>query len=427
MYFKLIESHKQQIKPSFKRMKYFSVIEKYLNTSFIKVITGQRRVGKSHLMFQIIEHLQSKGIAFKDIIYINKELDSEDIIKTSSDLETAIEDYCASQKKSQNEKLYIFIDEIQDIQNWEKTIRKWRAEDRFEIFITGSNSTLLSSDLATFLSGRFIEIQVFPFDLIETCEFLKCPVDYQALDTYLLYGGMPEVLTLSASIKYDILSSILDSILFRDIVRRYTISNVKIFEKIVHYLALNIGCLFNARNIARFLSSQGIKISLPTILSYVGYLEKAFIMHSVNRYDVKGKSILEFSHKWYFNDLGLRNAIATHDLQYKSRLLENFIYLHLISNGWKVFTGKLGTKEIDFIVQKKDTIMHLQVVWRLDKQEVIDREFGNLLSIKDGHRKLVIGYQDEAFGHYEGIAYMPVLEFLTSDYFNIPTGTREGT
>jgi len=412
MYFNLIQNCKKNVLPAYKRAKYFSRIEKYLNNSFIKVIVGQRRAGKSYFLFQIIDHLQSIGVKEKQIVYINKELDIEDIIIHASDLEKAIDDYIHQQKLAQNEKLYIFIDEIQDILQWEKIIRKWKALGQYEIFITGSNSKLLSGELSTFLSGRYIELTIYPFDFIEYCEFQHIDINQHNFDNYLMYGGMPETIILEPDIKYDILSTLLDSILFRDVVCRYKINNVKLFEKIVKYLALNIGNLFNAKNLENYLSSKNLKLSLPTISSYLKYLEHSFLVHPIDRYDIKGKSTLEFSQKVYFNDIGLRNAISVNDLQYKSKMLENIVFLTLISNGWKVYVGKFGDQEIDFIAHKNNEWKYIQVVWFLISEKVIHREFSNLLNIKTGHPKMVVGYSDEVIGNYEGIKYMPIIDFI---------------
>jgi hypothetical protein len=413
MYFNLIEFCKQNIIPVYKRNKYFDRLRKHLGSSFIKVITGQRRVGKSYFLYQIIHDLMdTRQVSLDQIIYINKELDEEDLIKDAKDLVRAVEEYRHAQEKLGDRKLYIFIDEIQDIANWEKAVRRWKAQGIYEIFITGSNSKLLSGELASFLSGRFIEIELYPFDFLEVCDFLKRPLDNTSLDQYLLYGGMPETLKLDNSIKLEILQTLLDSILLRDVVRRFNIHQVKIFEKVVHYLALNMGSLFNAKNIADVLKKNGFKISLPTIISYLRYLENAFVAHSVERYNIVFKKVLEFSQKVYFNDLGLRNAITRTQLQYQSNLLENFVYLHLISNQWQVHVGQYKEWEIDFIAQRNKEILYIQVVWQLENPSVIQREFGNLLRIHDGHKKLVVGYSTETIGQVEGIPYLPAVDFL---------------
>ncbi len=287
------------------RSKYIGKINPYINKDIIKVLIGQRRVGKSYMLFQIMDEI-TKQDKKANIIYISKELDEFDHIKDYKDLIQEV-----NQKKTNKDKQYIFIDELQDIENFEKALRSLQAKKEFDIYCTGSNAKLLSGELATYLSGRYVEIKIYSLTFNEFLEFHTLENDNTSLIKYLKYGGLPYLINLKLQdhIIYDYLKNIYAAILFKDVVKRFNVRNIYFLENLVKYIADNTGSLVSSKKISDFLKSQKIQISPQLVIDYLKYLESAFFIFKTTRADIAGKKIFEIGEKYYFEDLGLRHSI----------------------------------------------------------------------------------------------------------------------
>jgi len=396
------------IKKYIKRGKYLKKIKPFIDKEIIKVVVGQRRVGKSYLLFQIMDLIEKKN-SKANIVYINKEQFEFDEI---TDHKTLIEYIYKNTLKTK--KNYVFIDEIQDIKHFEKALRSLNATGKYDIYCTGSNANLLSGELATYLSGRYVEIQVHSLDYQEFLKFHKLKDDKTAFEKYITFGGLPYLrhLKLDQEIVFDYLQNIYNTILLKDVVSRYKIRNVSFLKNLSRYVADNVGALVSAKKISDFLISQKIKISPNVVLDYLSYLENTFLIYKVPRLDVKGRKIFEINEKYYFEDLGLRNAIAGYRTGDVNKFLENLVYKHLIGRGYEVFVGQLGKKEIDFVAEKNNERLYVQVAYKIHKNNT-KREFGNLLEIPDNFRKIVVS-DDSYIGHntYKGIEHLHIKDFL---------------
>ncbi|MEF8812153.1 MAG: ATP-binding protein [Bacteroidales bacterium] len=398
-------------KPYIKRPLYLKRIKPFIDKDIIKIITGQRRVGKSYMLFQIMDELK-KIYEDPGIIYINKELHEFDFIRNATDLLQYIE-------KEQKEKQasFVFIDEVQDISNFERALRSLQAEGNVNLFCTGSNATMLSGELATYLSGRYIEIKIYSLTYKEFLSFHQLEDNNASFIKFIKYGGLPYLIHLELEdyIIYDYLKNIYSAILFKDVIKRHSIRNVNFLENLVKYLADNTGSLISAKKISDFLKSQQINISPQVVMNYLSYLEAAFFIFKVERADLKGKKIFEIGEKYYFEDLGLRHSISGYRPNDINKILENTVYQHLLVSGYSVTVGKLGDKEIDFVCDKAggDRI-YVQVAYQLPDEKAMEREFGNLEQIRDNYPKYVVS-MDEAFAgqDYKGIKHMHVKDFVS--------------
>ncbi|MCX6800185.1 MAG: ATP-binding protein [Candidatus Falkowbacteria bacterium] len=398
------------MKKYIKRGLYINKIKPYINKNIIKVIVGQRRVGKSYLLFQIMDLIKEQRKT-ANLIYINKELNEFESIKNYQDLIKYIK-----QKTKKSCKNYIFIDEIQDINKFEKALRSLNAEELYDIYCTGSNANLLSGELATYLSGRYIEIKVFSLSYKEFLNFHKLKNNPDSFSKYIQYGGLPYLynLELTEDVVFPYLKNVYNTILLKDIVVRHRIRNVLFLENLVEYLCDNTGSLVSSKKISDFLKSQKINISTNIVLDYLSFLEQAFFIFKVSRSEVQGKKIFEVNEKYYFEDLGLRHSIVGFKQLDINKILENLVFLHLKILGYKVTVGQLGSKEIDFVCEKSGEKMYIQVAYLINDENK-EREFGNLLLIQDNFPKLVIS-MDEAIGKnsHEGIKHINIREFLLS-------------
>jgi len=398
------------------RSTYYNRIEPFIGTDIIKVIVGQRRVGKSYLLFEIMSKLLAKDPQ-TDIIYINKELANFDPIKNHNDLLTFIET-----NKTGKGKCYLFLDEIQDIEEWEKALRHLFAVGGYDIYCTGSNARLLSGEMATFLSGRYIEFKMNSLSYPEFLKFHELEESAESFEKFYKYGGLPYLVNVSLSdrVAYEYAYSTYNSIVLKDVVERYKLRNIRLLNDLTTYMADNIGTAFSATRISMYLRSQRIDLSTKVILEYLQYLESAFILKRVKRADIKGKKIFEISEKYYFEDLGIRNSLVGYKPTDFGRILENIVYQHLIYKGYKVFIGKLDEKEIDFVAEQDGERVYIQVTTYMTEEKTREREFGNLLEIKDNYPKLVVSMEDTDGGSYKGIQQMNIRKFLTQ-WDNVPT------
>jgi len=387
---------------------YINRVKPFIGKGIIKAFTGQRRVGKSYILFQLMQLIQEKDPE-ATIIYINKEDLAFDAIRTASDLHSYVESI--AQPKHMN---YIFVDEIQEIAEFEKALRSLLLNSNFDIYCTGSNAQLLSGELATLLSGRFVEITIYSLSYSEFLQFHGLGDTDTSLDTYFKFGGLPYLihLPLENEIAFEYLKNIYTTIVFRDIIDRYKVRNIRFLEKLVLFLADNTGSLFSAKRISDFLKSQHINLAPNQIQQYLDYLSRAFLIHRVERYDIVGKRLFEVGEKYYFENLGIRNAIWGYRPQDMGKVLENAVYNQLLFKGWKVTTGSLKSEEINFVCEKEGERMYLQVALRLSEESTVQREFGNLLSIDDNYAKKVITMDAFSGNSYQGIEHLHIRDFL---------------
>jgi hypothetical protein len=383
-------------------------IDRYIGKEIIKVLIGQRRVGKSYLLFQAMDSIKEQ-FPNPNIIYINLETNEFEKL-TTSDL---LYNYIKSKSKSE-ELNFLMIDEIQIVPQFEKVLRSLLAEGGFDIYCTGSNAQILSGELGTYLGGRYIEIPVYALNYSEFLHFHNLENSSTTLDKYLKYGGLPYLihLDLTDETVFDYLNNIHQSILFRDVVSRFEVRNVDFLVQLIKYLASETGNLISARGIGKFLKSQNISISITAILNYLNYLTTAMLISKVQRSDIQGKKVFEVGEKYYFNDIGLRNAIAGFSPFDLGLIIENTVFLHLKSIGYSVLIGKQGNKEIDFIAERQGEKIYIQVSLRISEKKTAEREFGNLMAIKDNYPKYVITLDDYSGTSYEGILHIPLKQFL---------------
>jgi uncharacterized protein len=389
------------------RNAYIDRIKPFIGKNIIKVLSGQRRVGKSYLLFQIINFIQSQD-PLGNIIYINKEDLQFDTIRDFASLN----EYILSTSKADVHN-YIFIDEIQDIIEFEKALRSLLLDKNNDLYITGSNANLLSGELATYLSGRYIECKVYSLSYTEFLNFHKLADDDASLESYIKFGGLPYLIHLGLTdTSFEYLNSIYNTIVYRDVVSRYSLRNNQFLEKLIEFLADNIGSLFSAKRISDFLKSQHTNMPPNQIQQYCAHLTNAFIIHEVSRYDLVGRKIFEIGSKFYFENTGIRNVIIGYKLNDRGKLLENIVYNQLLYLGYDVKTGSLHSQEIDFVCERGNERVYIQVALRLDGQATIDREFGNLLAIPDNYPKIVVTEDHFSGNTYQGIRHMQIRDFM---------------
>ena len=395
------------------RQEYIDRVEKYLGKDIIIVLTGQRRVGKS-CMLQMIRDLKA-GDVDNNIIFIDKEKSEFDVIKTYADLNEYIAQHYQKGKTN-----YILIDEIQDIEEFERSVRSWRTEPDAEVIITGSNAKMLSGELSTLIGGRFKEIRIQSLSYREFLAFHQLEDSDDALAKYIQFGGMPGLVKigLNEDDAREYQRDIFSIALLKDVILRNKIRNVTFLETLVRFLADNIGKIISATNIAKYLKSQGQSVTTATVIDYARMLTEAFIVDKVSRYDIHGKRLFERNDKFYFEDHGIRNALCggtrLGDIE---KVIENIVYQHLLRMGYSVTVGQLQAGEVDFVCEWKDgSRRYVQVSYIIADEQTRHREFGNLQAIKDNYPKYVIsmtpllGRSDE-----NGITHLHLRRFLMGD------------
>lgn len=370
-----------------RRQSYIDKIEKYLGKGTIIVLVGQRRVGKSCILKMIRDDKMADS--GNNVIYIDKEKWQYDAIQTYRDLNEYIEKHWANDKYN-----YILIDEVQDVEEFERSVRSFRTEPNTDIIITGSNASMLSNELSTLIGGRYKEIYIQSLSYNEFLEFHNLSDNDESLSLYIQYGGMPGLAKIGLeeddAREYQI--DIYHTVLLKDVIMRNQIRNVPFLENLVRFLADNIGKLISANSIAKYMKSQGESITSSVVINYISFLCETYILHKVNRYDIHGKRVFENNDKFYFEDNGVRNAIAggtrEGDIE---KVIENIIYEHLIRLGYQVYVGQLQAGEIDFVCTKPEgQRIYVQASFIIAEQATREREFGNLRSIKDNYPKYVI-------------------------------------
>lgn len=396
---------------NYKRDFYLEKIKKYLwNTELIKVLIWQRRVGKSYIMRQLVDFLiKEEKIKKQNIVYINFEVD---YLKYKNTLE--LNDFIEKIKSQTSWRVYLFFDEIQEIQDWEKLINSYRADTNFDcdIFITGSNANLLSSDLSTYLSGRYISFEIFPFSYKEYLWFFKKENIKQNLLDYTSFSWLWELYKLQDNeLRFDFLKSLKDTIILKDIVKKYKIKDISLLERLFDFLAWNIWNLFSVNSIVKKLKNIWIKTNVITIWNYLRYLEKTYLIHSVSRYDLQWKKILEWEKKYYLTDLAFNNFFFSSYDFWKWKHIENLVFLQLKRLGYTVYVWNIKNLEIDFVAEKGKERRYIQVAYLISDENVLNREFWNLTKIKDNYEKIVLSL-DDVIEDYQWIKHLNIWEYL---------------
>lgn len=396
------------------RNQYTDKIVPFIKTGMIVVLTGQRRVGKSCILLQLKSLYENS--ANSNVIYINKENVAFDNIRSYTELSEYVNRHYASDKDN-----YLFIDEIQEISEFERALRSFQLEEKFKIVVTGSNAKMLSGELSTILAGRYIEFHIQGLSYNEFIEFHGLSDSDETLMSYLNYGGLPQLHRLGLEnndLIIDYLRNISNTIILKDVVAREQIRNISSLQNLIAFIADNIGKLVSASSISKYMKTQQMDVTTTVVLNYLSFFCNAFIINKIPRYDIHGKRLLESNDKYYFEDLGLRNILVGNnrvgDIE---KLMENVIYLHLKNQGFTIAVGQFRQTEIDFVVQKNGQTMYFQATYLLASEETINREFGNLQLIHDNYPKYVVSLDD--FNQdvtKEGIIHLNMRKFLQMSF-----------
>lgn len=393
------------------RQIYIDHILKFLNKGMMIALTGQRRVGKSYVLRELARIIESE-MPNANVVYINKEKKAFDAIRTDADLSAYLED-----KLHDGASNYLLIDEVQDIAGFENTLRSLNADEECQIIVTGSNAKMLSSELSTYLGGRYIDIHIQSLSYREFLKFHKLEDSDSSLEKYLQFGGLPHLYRLgleNEDMVWEYIQNIYNTIVLKDVVQREGLRNVTLFENLMSYVSDNTGQLVSATSISKFLKSQRVELTPLSAINYLGAASNAYIVDKVRRYDIHGKRLLETNDKYYFEDLGLRNLLVganrTKDIE---KVMENAVYLHLKNLGYKVTVGSLPDGEIDFVAEKSGKTAYIQVTYLLTSDSTIQREFGNLMKIADNYPKYVVSMNPITTPKdYEGITLISLRSFL---------------
>lgn len=399
------------------RTSYTDAILDYSNNKLIKVVVGQRRAGKSYILRQIANELIISGVDPNNIFYLNKEFIDFDFVSHYKDLDWLVKRY-KEEIKPQG-KIYLLIDEIQNIDQWERFVNSYSQDftDSYELYISGSNSKMLSGELATLLSGRYVSFEVFPFGYEEYLGITEQKSNKQTYISYMESGGLPEFFSLPNEVtKRHYTASVKDTVMLRDIIQRYVVRDPKLLEDIFVYLVNNASNLVSVNNIANYLKSSGRKTAYDTVANYISYIEETFLVHKVQRYEIRGKETLTGTSKYYSNDLAYKNYLYSgfgYGLGYK---LENLIYLELRRAGYEVYVGVIQGKEVDFVAKKADMLLYVQSAYLLVDENTVRREYASLEAIKDNYEKIVVSLDDIQLPQNQGIKHVQawrLFEFLS--------------
>ena len=393
------------------RQDYIEKIKPFINKHIIKVLIGTRRSGKSTILKQIIDSLLSDGIPHENIVWINFELSDYFEI---TDIEK-LEDYISSQIENVDGKIYLFFDEIQVVPQWEKLINSYFAKENFDIYITGSNSKLLSAEFSTYLSGRYVELNIYPFSFREYIGYNEITDDFKShFYKYLEDGGMPSTYDYGGDDKKLVLMDLYNSIVLKDIIQRNNVKNIDLLDRIIRFVMYNVGQQFSANKVYKRLKQNMVNLSVNTIYNYLKFFENACLIYPVKREDLKGKKILKYDEKYYLCDLGFRQAIIGNNQRDITRVIENIVYMELLRRGYEITIGKVDNLEVDFVCKKQNKPIYIQVSYLLASEETVEREFKPLKNISDNYPKYVITMDDVNMSH-EGIEHLNIVDFLLGD------------
>lgn len=399
------------------RPKYVDKIIAYMDTPFVKILTGVRRCGKSTIMKMICQEIEKKGICSKHILYYHFDSIAYEGISAKELF------FLMKEKLSNKTKTYLFLDEIQEINGWEKVVNSLMSDYDVDIYVTGSNSRMMSSEISTYLTGRYIAFQIFPLSFAEYLEFRKTYAKVKDSRSefvrYLQFGGFPALHLREYTMDeaYLIVRDIYHSTIFTDIVKRNQIRKIDQFERIVRYVFDNVGNTFSASSISKYLKNEKRSLDNETIYQYLKKLESAYILHRCNRYDIKGKEILKTQEKFYLCDPAFLYSMVGYHIDDVAAMLENVVYLELIRRGYSVYIGKIKDYEIDFVATRREEKIYIQVAKEIKNDDTKEREYGRLLDIKDNYPKYVLLADDYAGGNYEGIKTIHIVDFLLSEEF----------
>ena len=391
----------------FKREMILEKIEPFIDLDVVKILVGMRRCGKSTCMEQIVDLLINRGISKDDIIYIDMESKKAPVFENADELYDHIIGQCGQSRK------YILLDEIQNLDGWESCVRALMKDADCDIYLTGSNSKMLSGELATHLSGRYVEIPVMPFAFKEVRDIMG-EMDTDVLfRKYLVHGGMPLVVSTgyNESVVDSILTAMYDSVVINDIAERNRVKDVSVMRKVLLYIVSEIGHSISAKRISDYLISQKNKVSVDTVINYMGYAESAMFIRKVPRYDLRGKELMKNECKYYLTDIGIREALELNNMSSIDQVLENVVLIELLNRGYRVYVGKIGDKEIDFVAQKGNNIEYYQVSYLIASEETAKREFGSLMSIQDNFPKYVLS-MDSLDLSRDGIVHRNIVDWL---------------
>lgn len=396
----------------FKRPHYLKQLIQFKDADFIKVITGVRRSGKSVLLMLYKEYLLQEGVQENHIIHINFESFEYQTVTTEEKFRQKLDELLPEDDK----KVYLLFDEIQMVEGWQRVVNGIRVSFNSDIIITGSNANMLSGEIATLLSGRYIEIPIYPFSFSEFLHVKGIESDSRkvdsAYDEYEKYGGFPSVVIAEESIKDTILSGIFDTIVLNDVALRAGVKDATALKSIIRFLADNVGQLVNASKIVNTLKSEGVDTTVHTVNRYLDLLENGYLFYRAKQYDIRGREYLRTNGKYFIIDTGLRrNAVGKKDGNYSNRL-ENIVYIELLRRGYTVDVGKLDSKEIDFIARKLDETLYIQVAYELPNNM---HETDNLLNIKDNYKKIVVTGRYYETTQIDGIPIIYIVDWLLSD------------
>ena len=390
---------------------------KFCDTPFIKILTGVRRCGKSTILEMIMDKLREKGISDNQIIsYRFDSMEYDDM--TAKEMYSKLKNRINTDNKS-----YLFLDEVQEIDGWEKVVNSLNTDFDVDIYITGSNSRMMSSEIETYLTGRYVSFRIFPLSFEEYLSFKKEYTNvssiHDELNGYLEYGGFPAINLgeMSTDEAYTIVRDIYNSTVFSDIVRRNSIRKLDQFERVVKFVFNNVGKTFSATSISKYLKSEHRAIDNETVYNYLEMLENAYLIYRCSRYDINGKELLKTQEKFYLADSAFQYAVLGYDPKNTASMLENIIYLELLRRGYTVNIGKLQDTEIDFIAVKENDKLYVQVTKEISKPETESREYDRLLEINDNYPKYVLRTDAFAKGNHQGIKTMHIADFLLSKEF----------
>lgn len=394
------------------RPHYLKMLKTYRDVSLVKILAGVRRCGKSTILEMLRDDLKKDGVPDDHIIFERYTSEDMDEDLTNKEMYSSIKD-----KMIDEDKYYILLDEVQEIDGWEKAVNSLLENANTDIYVTGSNSKLMSSEISTYLTGRYISIPVFTLSFAEYLDFKKTSgtPTKELLNDYIRMGGFPIVAlgNFDDRSAYQIVEGIYTSVITNDISKRHNVTNIDLFNRVVKYIVENVGKSFSANAIVKFLKGEGRSLSVEAVYNYLEWLEKAFVIYRCQRYDLQGKSVLKTQEKFYLADASLKYCIMGFNPKSIASMLENIVYFELLRRGYEVYIGKLSTREIDFVAVRRDERVYVQVCRNLPEDS--DREIGNLLDIKDHYPKYVVTLDELAGGNVNGVKIIHLADFLLSD------------